>query len=354
MNRLVYLDMIASRSYGNVPILIYVGIGCAAVREEFDNKTNQQLPMWLRRFKEDHANTEIHCFLIDPMLEDVPKCVTIYGNFTKVNSEMFFDFKLNMTIYAIRDRVHHDEDPYKSFFALLNNYSKRSNWLTIVSEYTGKESNTLREFYAPTIESHEDHIVYGNFIDDVTVNTCVIDMTAPECQYVFRYNDVNNSYSVINPYCFEHNYWLSFKTVLDDLPLNDRNVVMSQFNVFLLRQKRFILNTLFFALSGVFDAINTKSIIKEWKLNHLKQLMVKNTLQQIDFTTYDEITYNALLDELTMYYKHECIHYLYMVYGEYTVQVIDDSMTAMFKEHDVTKWSTLANALVMDLTHVFA
>ncbi len=237
MEKSIYLDLINNQKDNNNQNVIYVAVGSAAHRITQKNKldkdkdkdndmwileesANQEYPKFLQDLKLKYKNINLHIFLIDSLLEDIPFVITngmkgdklkLKENWFQINNEMFYNKQDNEFIYAIKNNINYknknnNNSDFSIFFEKLNTYAKNNNWLVFCCDYTGMLIKDLSSIYEEQISKNLDHIIYGYIADDDKVSTCGIDTTSDDCLFVY-YKDNNNKIKVFNPFFYKKNYY---------------------------------------------------------------------------------------------------------------------------------------------------
>lgn len=232
-----YLNCIDAK---NKNVINYVSIGCTN-RQTFNKQLinidlleneDQQYPLFLRKIKRNVSDISLNLFLIDPTLELIPACIRkSIPNSTKVINELEIGWVLdkeinmefapvapgstfrvvsgaiyvnsleNIKIFALKSSVNfapfdiqtHQND-ITQFFEILNQKSIENNWLTFISDFTGKtDMSSTKRYFQSQIHGHKDKIIYGLFSG--INNLCLKDMRTIDFHFVTDHNGIH----VVNP-----------------------------------------------------------------------------------------------------------------------------------------------------------
>lgn len=369
MDKSVYLDFIAKQTQ---PIVIYVGIGCAAHRIEPVNNTwvlppkaNQEYPLFLQNLKKQYSDVFLHMFMIDPDLEKVPFVLTIgdkktlMKDWVQVNEDQFYNQNENTTVYAIKEWVYHSNEYTptpdqivlnSTFFDKLNNYAKQYMWTVFVCDYTGGYTQQLREFYNPKLKGHLDHIIYGFIVDDEKINTCLFDMTGQEGQFLF-YN-VDGNLKVYNPFACEENYWTEIPNLLG---LYDSSLSRYQVIVYL-TYKCHDIRSIFNALRNIAYRIYKKTELTEYEVTRIKQVLKKFTTMsnvQLDGLESNEKEHKNMLNRIKDILIRKLTQYVTMIYHEDAENIVTTQVNTMMKEIDPNHMFARIKDLFFDYADFF-
>lgn len=360
-----YLDII-SNSESN-PILIYVAIGCAArcMFSDSDQKTlpesdNQEYPLFLQTIKQNIPNTDLHIFMIDPMIEDVPFVIsnndgkTIKQNWNQLNNEVFFNDSENTTIYKIKEEVslpyyQTNGIDYSFFFDKLNKYAIKQNWTVIVCQYTGIRLQTPYDYYENQLYGHLDHIIYRLFTDDENQSSCMLDMKHIECQYHFKYQ--NNMIKIFNPFMYKKNYQIEFpEMILTTVDQNQKNIIVNHIMVFLSIQKNKI-KQLLYNIQSVSRCLKLETPLSQFTSELIKHTYLPNC--QIDHQKFDKNIYSDLFGSLLNLYSELLIQYIFMMHHESSSDIVFDRINQIINEDNYNIFSKYVSDLYIDYSQLF-
>lgn len=230
---LYFLDYISTFDH-STNVINYVAIGCANrqtlkpnikdtdVIELLDSE-NQQYPLFLRKIKQQHPNISINLFLIDEKIEHIPVCIRkhksadssevineLETNWIIENKFKMGDIYSNTTekikIFTIKSNVYYEplmegngQQNITRFLEILNCISKTSNWLTFVTDFSGRTNmQPTKVYFHEELIGYKHKIVYGLFSD---INQlCLKDMTSVDFYFVSN----ENGLSIFNPENFEN------------------------------------------------------------------------------------------------------------------------------------------------------
>jgi hypothetical protein len=364
-------------------IIVYVGVGCTPHQYESDKnnqnrliyneRKDQEYPLFLRTLKKKYNNMPLYLFLIDPSYTSAPFIVTtgekniindnfncdsksdISSDYENKNDKIYRDQKNNITVYQIikyalynTNELWHCADTSKQlqplFFQLLNLHSINKKWLTFVCDYTGKRTNDLRLQFSESLQGHYDHIIYGYFADDKKVSTCMIDTTSKDCMFIDKFTD--NRISILNPfeYSLDNEYGTKLVNKLHEInDEKEREIFRYQVTIFF-DHKREELNTMRLCLVQLQNAINTQDPIQNWSVKYFNIYGESaSNLVKFDLKKY-EMSFEVLIHKL----KNAIKTFTYVIYHEDTDYIVEDIIKTMLKEKDPYKWSTYINNIMFE------
>uniref|UniRef100_A0A6C0EBJ0 Uncharacterized protein n=1 Tax=viral metagenome TaxID=1070528 RepID=A0A6C0EBJ0_9ZZZZ len=251
--------------------IIYVAIGSKA---NFDESTsadfNQQYPTTLYKFKRDHSDANIHLILIDPELEDPPKCTPMITN---------------EKVYCVRKNIEHHE-----ILELISNLiviSIKDNSLFIIDAFIGLHMDSIARQFDDAIKEHLDHIIIGMGCRDK--HGCFPKLNDRIYHFVYSIN--NNRVKVFNPYY----------NLINRIPFEEST------NSLIEHQKLFVLEHLIHNIkiddlaelrkvvidNGIpsFDTLRSKlsDIISVWNLPTNAELIISKIMSQPDIYKWTNI-----------------------------------------------------------------
>jgi hypothetical protein len=370
MEKSFYLDFIAKSNQN--PIVIYIAVGCAAhqIQKEGDiwilpESKNQEYPLFLQILKTKYPNTNLHIFMIDPLLEDIPFVITIgdkktlKNNWYQINNEMYYNQKENTTIYAIKDNFVYPYDrwdenkKYNIFFEKLNNYAKELNWTIFLCDFTGRRIRESSIYFEKEIKNHLDHIIYGFFADDENVSTCLIDTTSPECLFIL--STINNKIKVFNPYMYNDNYYEELPNYLHNLQKekkekNDIIIASTQIKNFLRDKKRNI-RDIMYSFRAVYIGIKKKEVINDYHIDRTNILANKYNFKF--YEKFNEDGYKFMFNNIKNIFLEEMEKYVKIIYSDDSKQFVSESYNAMMKDENVYNWEKYLKDIFIDYDDLF-
>lgn len=362
-----YLDLIANQSRRiHKPTLVYVGIGCVArcMFSDSENKTlsdsdNQEYPIFLQSIKNQIPNSELHIFMIDPLIEDVPFVIsnndgkTVKQNWNQLNNEVFFNDHENTTIYKIKDEVslpyyQTNGVDYSIFFDKLNKYGIEEHWTVIVCQYTGIRLNVPYDYYENQLVSHLDHIIYRLFTDDENQSSCMLDMNHTECQYSFEC--IDNQIKIFNPFMYKKNYQTEFPEIILSLTdQNQKNIVITQMLVFLNIQKTKI-KQLMYDIQSISRCIKLKTALSKYAIDRITNEYQCN---QDCIEEFNDMAYSNLFKILIEVFSHILIQYIFMIHHGSSSDIVFNRINQIINENNYNIYNNYVSDLYIDYSQIF-
>lgn len=377
MEKSFYLDFIARQNSNQT--VIYVTVGCAAhqiqkIQTNNNNEdhwilpenVNQEYPLFLQILKLRFPRANLHIFMIDPLLEDIPFVITnndkktLKNNWYQINNEMFYNKNENTTIYAIKDNMIYPYDKfvenkkYNVFFEKLNNYAKQLDWTVFLCDFSGRRIRDSAIYFEEELKNHLDHIIYGFFADDEETSTCIIDTTSSDCLYVL--SEDNNKIKVFNPYMYNDNYFDELPNFLHKLNhnanINKKDIIIAttQIKNFLRDKKRHI-RDIIYALRAVYIGIQKKEIINDYHIARVNILADKYKFKF--YENFDENSYQSMFDNLKETFFNEIEKYARIIFFDDTKELINERYHLMMKEKNVYNWENHFKDLLIDFDNIF-
>jgi hypothetical protein len=377
MEKSFYLDFIANSNSNTNPIVIYIAVGCAAHQIQKDKdemwilpeNKNQEYPLFLQILKSKFPSVNLHIFMIDPLLEDIPFVIssnkeykedkkTLKNNWYQLNSEMFYNQKENTTIYAIKDYVVYpydkfeDKKKYNIFFEKLNNYAKQLNWTVFFCDFSGRSIRDSAIYFEKEIKNHHDHIIYGFLADDENISTCNIDTTSPECLYLLSLSKENNKIQVFNPYMYDENYYEELPKYLDAYHKNkeDLNIASIQIKNFLRYKKRYIKNIMY-SLRAIYVGIQKKEKINDYHITGTSMLAEKYEFKF--YLDFDENNYKNMFDSVKKIFLQELEKYVKILFFDDAKELVYERYNAMIKDENAYNWEKYISDILVDYDKIF-
>jgi hypothetical protein len=344
MNFIKYLDDI--KLCNKPDTVVYIGIGSAANNVIYNNQDygtldiscNHEYPMFLKNIKKKYPTCALYIFLIDPYLENPPYIVTngyknqLASNVTKLNNEVYI-VDDNTIVYAINQYMDSpcETNSINSFYNILNNYAKEYLWLVFVCEYTGTSTRELALHYERDLIGHLDHIIYGFYIDDSTISSCLMPVDQPICQYISSRKE-NGQIIVFNVACYNSNYNTEFSDILlVKRSKEENNIIIQQIILFLKLKCKYIRSNIFMMYCHICRCIQNKRDINEWNLKILKTISLSYDINYLD-------RYEIIRDKLKDIFINELSIYISIIYVEDSKTIVQQRFNQLINESDTYKF----------------
>jgi len=201
MNKLSLCDF-----FNNIPFVSgihYISVGCA----ELNPDHTQQYPPFIQQIKKDYPSTSITIILIDPLLQDIPYCITEqlknYKWSTPKYDNIFISDRNEITIYQFKECVDWLPDEksinstniYTGLLKYQNKIIKDGNSLLFFHDFTGRDTGELAVIMDPTLGDNKKYVMY-----DISVRQnegCYIKLDSSDNMPIIR---IDNRPEIINPY----------------------------------------------------------------------------------------------------------------------------------------------------------
>lgn len=331
----------------NPTTVVYVSIGCFASEtanyySDIKDSRNHEYPLFLRNMRKKYGKFNLHMFLIDPLLEsppyvceNVPESELSYS-WTTIDNIKYTNREENINVYGLKSYVYHRgsesirfDTPrdYFSFFDKLNELSMKYNWTTFVFNHTGEYFSIAPTFYQQELYSHNDHIIYGYFVNDKE-SSCGINTSNHECDFITHM--YNGKIYVFNPYYYMDDIKILPRD-LEKIPHDKKKLALKQFDNTVISYKKRIIFDLLIALRN----LNKKKEISDYTKKIILKLFQK---YKLNFNIENKDNYDILFEKFYDILR-ECLYeYLYLRYFEDTTFAVEEILQQLVQEKDIYKW----------------
>lgn len=338
----------------NPTTVVYVSIGCfASETKNYYNNTedsrNHEYPLFLRNMRKKYGKFNLHMFLIDPLLEsppyvceNVPESELSYS-WTTTDNIKYINREENITVYGLKTYAYHrgsetirfdTPKDYFPFFDKLNELSMKYNWTTFVFNHTGEYFSIAPTFYQQELYSHNDHIVYGYFVNNKE-SSCGINTNKKECDFITHMH--NGKIYVFNPYYYMDDIKILPRD-LEKMSNEKKKFALNQFENTVICQKKKYIYIIISSLRNLSYSIITNEKLQIYPRDIILNLIKKYNL---DYDVDDRNNYKLLCKKFFEKLR-ECLYeYLYLRYFEDTTFVIEEIINDMKNEKDKYKWNNI-------------
>lgn len=373
------IDILYSIDANNKPLTtIYVGIGVAAHMRTFEKVGNkdicklnqeydQQRPVCLGTLKTHLPFEPMHCFFIDPCLENPPHIVTDSSGkrlgeeweVDKYDNNIYHNDTSNIHVYACRFCATHVSDYNRDelmknnhradllhyvditkFLDTLNELAIKNKWFVLYHDFTGRDINPIANHYDDFLGDHRNHIVYG--IGMRQDGGCYIDLRKPECDFYYTWS--NDSIEVLNPFMYEGKLKELIqltKYIADEIDAYTLKVIEEQIKVLIKSKLQFILETIIEVFRKVSILRTRKDItpITEKQYSYFVKKYNINFPELIATDSYDEL------------YRQLCIavEKELKIFFDYFISdnnFATNLMIELMSQPDEYKWHTIATKYI--------
>ena len=369
---------------------LYISIGSAAHMTKIENEKHilepqydQQYPVFLRELKNKLPESPLYIYIIDPMLEDIPfivqnKFIDKSDKFIDKSDKLeegweenkfgelnyYYNIEMNIHVFTMKQYVIYPYDinynlegctvvDISEFFNKLNILSISNRWLSIIHDFSGKNIGKTAYLYDYELEGHLDHIIYGLGCR-TDEGSCYIDLTSPECQFVYNINKDDEFITVFNPYYYKNTSELLSRygelIYLYETESEKITIIKSQINEYIKMKKKIILDDIMVMLRR----IGCLEAEKDFDVNMIENisifLKIKTNINILEMIKIKE--YRKIINELIHLLKIELTNILYVIYHDNTMNIVNIVIDNMMYNSDPYRWYMYIGRILRELKNI--